>query len=521
MLSLFLRSMWQPPSSAQLKADLLSGITVFLVALPLCLGIALASGAPLVSGLLAGMVGGLIVPMVSRSALSVSGPAAGLTALVAAAIALLQDFSLFLAALVLAGLIQMLIGFLRLGTLARYMPSAVIKGMLAGIGLILMIKQLPVAMGHIQADFWDDMSLHLIFQSEGHHVLIDLFQGIVPSAALITGLSFLVYFYIHHFNKYRKRPLPGPLFMVMAGLYLQQTLVWILPEAALPGEQLIQLPDHLFSGFQVPKWEAILSDKRLWEYGLYIALIASIETLLCVEAIDKIDPQNRVTPLNRELVAQGAGNLACGLIGAIPITAVVVRGVVNVEAGAKSGWSSVFHGILLLVSVAFFPWFLELIPYASLAAILLIIGYQLSKPSLFVQQWRLGPAQFIPFVTTVLAILLTDLLIGIGLGLLVSIYFILQSSLKPQFVVEKKKVEELTEVFIYFDQTISFLNKVKLSSVLEAVPSYSIVHFVGRKDGIIDYDILEMISEFIHRAPLKHIEITMKHVPKVEIISHH
>lgn len=506
---------------SELKSDFVSGITVFLVALPLCLGIALASGAPVVSGLLAGMVGGLVVPLISRSALSVSGPAAGLTALVSLAIASFQDFSIFLAALVLAGAFQMILGFLKLGNLARYMPSAVIKGMLAGIGVILVLRQIPIAIGHVQSDFWDDVSLHLIFQADGHHVILDLFQSILPGATVVTVTAFVVFYAVKLINKKKRIRLPAPLFMVLSGFIVHVVLFYFIPKFSLPEEQLIQLPDHLFAGLIWPSWQSIFTDARVWEYGLYIALIASLETLLCVEAIDKIDPHNRVTPLNRELIAQGVGNTLCGLIGAIPITAVVVRGVVNVEAGAKSGWSSVIHGLMLLISVLVFPWLLQMIPYAALAAVLLVVGYQLSKPALYVQMWKLGYSQFIPFAVTVISILLTDLLLGIGLGLLFSLYFILQASLKPQFTVQKMIDADLNEIHIHFDQNISFLNKVNLSSTLESIPSGVKVYLHGRKNGQVDYDILEMISEFAHRAPLKNIEVHLINLKKVEIISHH
>jgi MFS superfamily sulfate permease-like transporter len=504
-----------------LKHDLPAGLTVFLVALPLCLGIALASGAPIYSGLLSGIVGGLIVSILSGSQLSVSGPAAGLTTVVAAAIVSLGDFRIFMCAVLVAGLFQLVLGLLRFGAIAYYFPSSVIKGMLAAIGIILISKQIPLAIGYDKPSFWTSGFVQL-FSSENifgnFHQLND---HITRAAVLITAIS--VFILILSKLKFAKtmRLFPAPLLVVIAGIAVNWILIRFSPVLSLRPTQLVSIPSSVFSSINFPDFNEIFKNAGIWKYGIVIGLLATLETLLCVEAIDKLDKRNRITPVNRELIAQGIGNMTCGLVGGIPITAVVVRGSANVDAGGRTKLSAFTHGIFLLLSVLIIPFILNLIPYASLASILLLTGYNLTKPKLYKDMWKLGMRQFLPFIITIIVILSTDLLIGVAIGLLISIYFIIQNNFHAEYKITKT-IQHITEVYyIKLNSNVTFLNKVKLRKALDQIPEYSVLTIDGSEANFIDYDILEIISEYENKARERHIQVILKGIEKVDIAAIH
>ncbi|MFI5133843.1 MAG: SulP family inorganic anion transporter, partial [Chitinophagales bacterium] len=429
-----------------LKHDFPAGLSVFLVALPLCLGIALASGAPLYAGILSGIIGGIIVSLISRSPLSVSGPAAGLTTVVSAYILSLGDYRIFLLAVIVAGLLQVLLGVLRLGSIANYFPSAVIKGMLAAIGIMLMAKQIPVALGYDQPDFWSSGFLN-IFKSKHVSSYVDFFnKHTTRGAILVTLVSIAVMILWHRKFSRTMKMIPAPLLAVLVAVVINFIFISITANESLKHTQLVQIPGNFFGQMTFPDFSKLFSNIRIWEAGALIGILASLETLLCVEAIDKLDKHNRITPVNRELLAQGIGNIACGLLGAIPITAVIVRGSANVDAGARTKLSAFTHGLFILLTVAFIPFVLNLIPNAALAAILIVTGYNLTKPKLYRNMWSLGWKQFLPFIFTIVVILLTDLLVGVSIGLLVSIYFIVRNNFKAEYKIQSKKQHE-TEVF--------------------------------------------------------------------------
>src|SRR6478735_8890826 len=386
------------------KHDLPAGLSVFLVALPLCLGIALASGAPLYAGLLSGIIGGLLVSLISGSQLAVSGPAAGLTTLVAASIISLGDFKIFLLAVIVAGVFQLLLGLLKLGAIANYFPSSVIKGMLAAIGIILISKQIPLALGYDRPNFWTTGFLELFTLKNVTGNVAEFNQHIAPGAIVIAIISLLAMIIMQQPFAKKFSFIPAPLVAVIAGV-LVNLLFSYTHSMALKPSQLVHIPSDIFSNISFPDLTKITSSAAIWKNGILTGMLATLETLLCIEAIDKLDRHNRITPVNRELVAQGIGNITCGMLGAIPLTAVVVRGAANVDAGARTKMSAITHGIFLLLAVLLFPFALNKIPYASLAAILMVTGYNLTKPKLFRNMYGLGWKQLLPFVFTIIIIL--------------------------------------------------------------------------------------------------------------------
>ncbi len=504
-----------------LKHDLPAGLTVFLVALPLCLGIALASGAPLSSGLLSGIVGGLLVSWISGSGLSVSGPAAGLTTIVAASIVSLGDYRTFLLAVMIAGAFQLLLGLLKLGTIANYFPSSVIKGMLAAIGIILISKQIPLALGYNQPDFWTSGFLKLFSGGSFPGNISSFNQHITRGAVLITGLSLGILILFQAGLSAKFRALPAPLLVVVAGVLVNLLFARFANHFSLRSTQLVSVPDNLFSNITFPDFSKLFSTSRIWKDGLVIGLLATLETLLCVEAIDKLDKHNRITPVNRELLAQGIGNMACGLVGAIPITAVVVRGAANVDAGGRSRLSAFTHGLFLLLAVLFVPFLLNRIPYASLAAILIVTGFNLTKPKLYRNMWSLGWKQFLPFLITILVILISDLLIGVCIGLMISIYFIVLNNFRAEYKISRRLVHTTEEYYIKLNTNVTFLNKVNLRKSLDKIPAYSVLIIDGSDCNFIDYDILEVISEYDSKAHDRHIEVHLKGIQKVNVTAVH
>ncbi len=490
-------------SLRHLARDLPAGIVVFLVAIPLCLGIALASGAPPLAGLVAGMVGGLVVTLFSGSALSVSGPAAGLTVIVLDAIETLGSFSAFLTAVILAGVLQLAMGIFRLGRIGAFVPTAVIKGMLAGIGLILVLGQFPMALGHPL----DDMP-----------AITDpvaLFSGVAPLAVGIALFSLAVLvLWEQPLIKHRRllSLVPGPLLAVLGSILIERLVGTAMPALALDTAHHVQLgglsgPADLLAEMTRPTLGA-LANPAVYTVAITIAIIASLETLLSLEAVDKLDPLKRHSPPHRELKAQGIGNMVCGLLGALPVTAVIVRSSANANAGGRTRMASIIHGGLLLVSVAFLAMWLELIPLATLAAILLHTGYKLAKPSLFIAHYREGMRRFVPFTVTVVTILATDLLMGVLVGLVCSLYFLLQSGYRSAIAHTRRG----DHVLLKFQQDVSFLNREEMRQYLDAVPDGGELIVDATGANYVDPDIREDIARFIDSAPSRGIVVELRDV---------
>ncbi len=504
-----------------LRHDLPAGLSVFLVALPLCLGIALASGAPLYAGLLSGIIGGLVVALVSGSQLAVSGPAAGLTTLVGASIISLGDYRVFVLAIIIAGLFQLLLGLFKLGAIANYFPSAVIKGMLAAIGIILISKQIPLALGYDRPNFWSDGFINL-FSSKNVFENFKSFNRHITSGSIVIAVVSLTILIILQLPAAKKfKIIPAPLVVVVIGILGGIFFTNAVPALALKQTQLVNIPANIFAGIQFPEFSKLFSSIEIWKDGILIGLFATLETLLCIEAIDKLDKRNRITPVNRELIAQGIGNMACGLLGAIPITAVVVRGAANVDAGARTKLSAFTHGLFLLLAVLLVPFLLNKIPYASLAAILLMTGYNLAKPKLFRNMWSVGLKQFLPFMLTIIVILSTDLLIGVSIGLLISIYFIIQNNFRAEYKLTKTENNGIETAYIKLNSNVTFLNKVNLRKALDEVPEHSVLTIDGSECNFIDYDILEIISEYHNKAHDRHIELHLMGIEKVNVSAVH
>ena len=488
--------------------DIASSIVVFLVALPLCLGVALASNAPLFSGLIAGFTGGIVVGLASRSHLSVSGPAAGLTAIVAGALALLPSFEAFLAAVVIAGMFQIILGFAKAGIIGDYVPSSVIKGMLAAIGLILILNQFPHLLGddsHFESDEGVKQNKGNIFGN-----FFNAFAHINSTAFLIGGSCLLLQIGWEWFIAKRKgmiRFFPAPLLVVLLGILVN----YLSPEAQqLKGEHLVVIPEaastnQFFSFFSSPDW-SVLSNKQVWITAVTLALVASLESLLSIEAIDDLDPLQRVTPTNRELKAQGLGNIVSGMLGGLPVTSVIVRSSANVNAGAKTKMSTIYHGILLLLFVAFFPHVLNSIPKSALAAVLIFTGYKLAKPSLFTGFYKKGWDQFMPFLITIVAILVTDLLKGVLIGIGIGLFFVIRSNFRTAVFV----VNDQSRYLIRLRKDVSFLNKPIIKQKLESVPENAFVLIDAGRADFIDRDVVEVIEDFILHAHLKNITVELK-----------
>jgi len=498
---------------SHLSSDLPAGLVVFLVALPLCLGIALASGAPLFSGIIAGVIGGIVVGMLSGSHTSVSGPAAGLTVIVLNAINELGAFDVFLLAVFLAGLFQFVMGIVKAGVIGYYFPTSVIKGMLAGIGIILIIKQIPYAIGVSGGGSLAEY-IPLVNDWETVNDLRNLGQDLGWGAIIITAVSLgILVLWDKPFMKrvsYIKL-FPGPLIVVVFGIFINQLFNVSAPSMYLEETDRVILPMidswEGFKGlFTFPDFSEILNSD-VWLAAITIGIIASLETLLSLEAADKIDPYKRISPPNKELIAQGAGNMVNGLIGGLPVTAVIVRSSANVNSGAKTKVSAIFHGILLFGSVFLIPGILNLIPLASLAAILLQVGYKLARFSLFKSQVKLGWDQFLPFIITILGIVLFDLLIGIGLGMGVAIVYILLRNFQNSHFEEKYIKEKGETIKITLSEEVSFLNKGALMKALDEIPDGKHVIIDGSKSKVIDYDVLEVIENFKTNAPSRNIDV--------------
>lgn len=495
--------------------DLSASIVVFFVALPLCLGIALASGAPLFSGLIAGIVGGIVVGSLSGSALGVSGPAAGLAVIVLTAIGTLGSFENFLMAVIIAGVIQLIFGFLRAGVIGYYFPSAVIKGMLAAIGIIIVLKQIPHALGH-DADFEGDESF---VQADGEttfSTLSKMFDSLTPGAIVLSVIALLILILWEKVLTKKHqifKLVPGPLVVVVLGIIFQT----VVPEGSLlfiESSHLVNVPipenvDMFLGQFTLPNFSAVTS-MDVWTVGVTLAIVASLETLLSVEAADKIDPMKRVTPTNRELLAQGSGNILSGLIGGLPITQVIVRSSANVMSGGRTKLSTIFHGVFLLLAIILIPRLLNKIPLAVLAAVLLMVGFKLATPALFKSMYRLGKSQFIPFIVTVIGVVFTDILIGISMGMAVSVLIILIENYRnSHFLHIVKDSQAENHIRMTLAEELSFLNKGAILRELSTLPEGTFLELDVRKTIHMNYDVIEILENFASKARERNIHVTL------------
>ncbi len=498
---------------SNVRGDLAAGLVVFLVALPLCLGIALASGAPLFSGIISGVIGGVVVGFLSNSALSVTGPAAGLTAIVLTAISDLGGFDIFLVAVILAGVIQIVFGFLKAGSFSNYFPTSVIEGMLAAIGIIIILKQIPHAFGHDidnEGDFF-------FIEKSGHTTFDTLIESInyIHTGALIIALLSLAILIIWEKVPFLKKikVVPGALVVVVVSMFLNEFFIQSGSSLAIITQNhLVSLPSftEIRNGFALPNFTS-LTNEKVWIVAVTIAVIASIETLLCVEATDKLDPYKRFTNTNRELKAQGIGNILSGFLGGLPMTSVVVRSSANINSGGRTKLATVFHGFLLILFALSIPFVLNKIPLAALAAVLLMVGYKLAKPSVFIHLWKNGYSQFIPFLITVIAVVLIDLLKGVAIGLGVSVLFILYQNLKIAYSFKKESSQNGDVITIKLAQEVSFLNKAAIKSTLGSIPEGSELIIDASSTNYIDFDVVELIKDFRNvKAEDKKIKLTLK-----------
>jgi MFS superfamily sulfate permease-like transporter len=498
------------PSLQSAGRDVPAGIVVFLVALPLCLGIALASGAPLLSGIIAGVVGGLVISLLSGSELSVSGPAAGLAVIVASAIASLGSFEIFTVAVVLSGLLQIGFGIMRAGMIGDYIPNGVIKGMLAAIGIVIVLKQIPHALG-FDTDYLGDEAFNQPDQLNTFTSVIEAFSHPSSGAIAISVVSlFILLLWDRPFMKRMAWTgvIPAPLIVVIAGVFINESFGIWQPDWQLKStEHLVNLPvagspAEFFAMFSLPDFENVLNIE-VWVVAVTIALVGSVETLLCIEATDKLDQEKRISDTNRELRAQGIGNTISGLLGGLPITSVIVRSSANVYAGARTRLSSFIHGAIMVVAVAFLASAINLIPLAALASILLVVGYKLSSHKIIAEMWARGATEFIPFIITVIAIVLSDLLTGIGIGLLAGVFFVIRSNHRAAITM----VRDGSNFLMRFSKDMSFVNKAALKRTLRRIPDNAFVIVDGTKALYVDGDIYETLREFETAASFRGITL--------------
>ncbi len=494
-----------------LKYDLTASIIVFLVAVPLCLGIALASGATLFSGIIAGIVGGIVVGSLSGSQLGVSGPAAGLAVIVLNAIQDLGAFETFLLAVVIGGVFQVILGFARAGVIAYFFPNSVIKGMLAGIGVIIFLKQIPHAFGY-DNDYEGNMSFQ---NADGYNTFTELshmFEATNTGAIVISVVSLaILILWEQSFMKKIKvfQLIQGPLVVVAMGIVMN--LLFASNETlSLGTDHVVKLPvaadlNAFIGQFSLPDFTQI-TNPQVWTVGITIAIVASLETLLCLDATDKLDPFKRVAPANRELKAQGVGNIVSGLIGGLPVTQVIVRSSTNIQSGGRTKVSAIAHGILMLFCAFAIPNVLNLIPLSSLAAILFLVGYKLARPSLFKTMYEAGNRNFVPFMTTIVGIVMIDLLAGIGIGLLVAVLFILYNNYKKPFLFDASEHFEDGKVHLQLAEDVTFINKASIQRTLTELPNGAKVVIDASKTINMDLDVCEIIQEFIEGAPHRNIE---------------
>lgn len=498
----------------QLKFDFIAGIVVFLVAIPLCLGIALASGAPLFSGIISGVIGGVLVGSLSGSQVSVSGPAAGMAAIVLAALTQLGDFNTFLLALSFAGMLQIIIGSLRAGFMADYIPSNVVQGLLCAIGILLIIKQLPLAFT-LSTDL-KELQSHLLESTEGlaFNPLYDLARHINNGAAIISLISFAILIYSEKTSIQWLKGIPSPIMVVIAGIFINEAFLISHSPLAQSYSHLVNIPTHngftdLLSQLQYPNWSA-WSNPKVYLYAFIIAAVGSLESLLNVKAGEKLDNKHRYCSKDQELLAQGVGNFTAGIIGGIPVTSVIIRTSVNIQAGSKSKLSTIFHGLFLFFAVLLIEDWLNKIPLSSLAAILIFTGYKLTKPSIYRAIYRQGMDRFIPFIATVISIVIFNLLIGILIGLAISLVYILKLNSMARLDIIKEIYPTGETNRLVLPQQITFLNKASLLAELSAIPKNSQLIIDARYSNYIDKEISELINEFQQeQAPLRQISLNL------------
>jgi MFS superfamily sulfate permease-like transporter len=497
------------------KTDLLSGMVVFLVALPLCLGIAIASGAPPIAGIITGVLGGLVVGTLSSSNVSVSGPAAGLIAIVLTAITDI-GFEVFLVAVMIAGLIQLLLGFAKAGSISSYFPSGVIEGMLAAIGIIIIKKEFPHAIGYYKAHEGDFFALERGAETGFFTEIINAINYAHMGAIIVTVASLAILIAFNKVPALKKiKAVPGALIVVIVGILINEIFKSTGSSLAISQEHLVTLPvassvNEFLGQISSPDFSAIMNS-NVWIIGATIAIVASIESLLCLEAGDKMDPYKRYSNANTELKAQGVGNMLAGLLGGLPMTSVIVRTSANVAAGARTKFSAISHGLFLMVAVLAIPGLLNKIPMASLAAILIMIGLRLASLKVIRHMWKAGRYQFIPFIVTVIAVVTTDLLKGVGIGLATSIIFILQGNMKLAYFFKKEEHHEGEVIHIDLAQEVSFLNKAAIKQTLAHLPRNSHVIINAGNTVYIDYDVLELIRDFLHVGSKdRNIKVTLK-----------
>jgi MFS superfamily sulfate permease-like transporter len=496
--------------SQHFKDDAPASLVVFLVALPLCLGIALASGAPLFSGVIAGLVGGLLVAMLSGSQLCVSGPAAGLTVIVFTAIETLGSFQGLLVAVVLAGIFQLILGFLRAGIIGAFFPSAVIEGMLAAIGLILIIKQIPHATGYDTSFEGDESYMRETAQSSFVELFESLSQNVSTGSIIISVVALLI---IIAWGFFKSHPIlkliPAPLIAVVWGVGFNEWAMSFAPEFAVSAKHLVSLPvmetpSEFFSHLIFPDFQ-YLTNPHTYAVAATIAIIASLETLLSLEATDKLDPLKRIAPTTRELKAQGVGNIVSGLLGGLPMTAVIVRSAANINSGGRTKISGFLHGMWLLLSVLFLATVLNMIPLACLSAILLHTGYKLANPAIFKRFYRKGMSQFLPFAITIVAILVTDLLKGMAIGMVIGLFFVIKANYQAAITLTK----DGSHYWLMFNKDVSFLNKALLRKFILSIDENSTVTIDASKTNFVDYDILEVIENFLDSAAEDNITVEL------------
>lgn len=497
-----------------LSNDLIAGLVVFLVSVPLCLGVALASGAPLFSGLIAGILGGILVGVISGSHTSVSGPSPALTTIVAAQILALGSFQAFTLAVLISGLIQIVLGTIRAGGISAFVPSSVINGLLRAIGIILILKQIPHILGH-DTDPEGEMSFLQPDKQTTFSEFGQLINDLHPGAAVIGIASVVILIYWDHNKKLRQLKVPPQLVVVLMGILVSQVFNQIGSPWSIESSHLVQVPvangiGSFFSFLTLPDFSRI-TDPAIYFGAFLIAVVTSLETLLNLEAVDKIDPEKRHSPANRELIAQGIGNMTAGLIGGIPISSVIVRSKLNIDAGNKTKTSTLIHGLLILVSLMLFPQLLNAIPISALAGILFVTGYKLASPHLFVKIWNEGYRQFLPFLCTVVAIVLTDLLVGIIIGMIISLGFILHSNLKRPLKIVRENHIGGEVLHIHLAEQVSFLNKASIEKTLDDLPPGTHALINAKDSTYIDPDIISMLKEFVeYSAPVHGVKVSLE-----------
>lgn len=510
------------------KTDISAGLVVFLIALPLCLGISLASGAPLFAGIISGIIGGIVVGFFSGSQVNVSGPAASVALVMLTAISILGSYEAALLSVVIAGILQIILGFIRAGTIAYYFPSAMIKGILASIGLILILKQIPHAVGYDKT-FLGSESFN---QPDGHNTFSELFylaEGINIGAVIIFLLSLSIILSWDRPSLKARYPFfkffPAALATVIIGVIVNYIFVEYYPELALSGEHLVKLPEpksieEFFGFFVFPDFSQI-TNVQVYSFALSITFIASLESLLSTEAGDKLDPYKRRTSTNRELKAQGIGNIVAGLIGGLPVTAVIVRTSANVSANGRTKISTITHGIIMLICVVSIPFLLNKIPLAALSAVLIVVGYRLTSVSLFIEMYKQRKRKFLPFIITIAAVMFTDLITGIMIGGSVAVFFILRDNYKTPFFYNKESRKEGDDVKIVLSEEVTFLNKANVLLTLEHLPDNITVIIDASRSQNIDEDVLEIILDFKKSAELKNINLQLvdfeRHLAKTKL----